>query len=82
MKTELSKIAKDLEEGTITENEARTLLLGLLIVSESTLTEHKLTIEYFDYGIYQLRQNGEYLMEGEKLECHNRAREIAEKYSR
>ena len=82
MKEQILKIAKDIEQGTITENEARTLLLGLLIVSESTLTEHKLTIEYFDYGIYQLRQNGEYLMEGERLECHNRAREIVEKYSR
>lgn len=30
MKTELSKIAKDLEKGTITENEAQTLLLVLL----------------------------------------------------
>lgn len=34
MKTELSKIAKDLEQGTITENEARSLLLGLLGVSK------------------------------------------------
>ena len=30
MKTEISKISKDLEQGTITENEALTLLLGLL----------------------------------------------------
>lgn len=30
MKTELSKIAKDLKQGSITENEARTHLLGLL----------------------------------------------------
>lgn len=30
MKTELLKIAQDLEQGTITENEARILLLGLL----------------------------------------------------
>jgi len=33
MKKELSKISQDLEQGTITENEARTLLLGLLGVS-------------------------------------------------
>jgi len=33
MKTELSKIAKDLEQGTITDKEARTLLLCLLGVS-------------------------------------------------
>ena len=34
MKTELSKIAQDLEQGNITENEAQTLLLGLLGVSK------------------------------------------------
>jgi nanoRNase/pAp phosphatase (c-di-AMP/oligoRNAs hydrolase) len=30
MKEQILKIAKDLEQGTITETEARTLLLGLL----------------------------------------------------
>lgn len=34
MKTELLKIAQDLEQGTITDKEARTLLLGLLGVVE------------------------------------------------
>jgi hypothetical protein len=82
MKTELFKIAQDLEQGTITENEARTLLLGLLIVSESTLAKHKLTIEEHGYGMYQLMQDGVYLMEAEKLDCYERAREIIEKYSR
>jgi hypothetical protein len=33
MKTELSKISQDLEQSTITEQEARALLLGLLGVS-------------------------------------------------
>ena len=37
MKTELSKIAKDLEHGTITDREARKLLLGLLGVGGSAL---------------------------------------------
>jgi hypothetical protein len=35
MKTELLKIAQDLEQGSITENEAQTLLLGLLGISHS-----------------------------------------------
>jgi predicted nucleic-acid-binding Zn-ribbon protein len=39
MKTELSKIAQDLEQGTITENEAQTLLLGLLGVSGSACSK-------------------------------------------
>ena len=37
MKTELSKIAQDLEQGAITEQEARKLLLGLLGVGGSAL---------------------------------------------
>jgi hypothetical protein len=37
MKTELSKIAHDLEQGTITDKEARKLLLGLLGVGGSAL---------------------------------------------
>ena len=39
MKTELLKIAKDLEEGTITDNEALTLLMGLLSINGNYLIE-------------------------------------------
>ena len=39
MKTELLKIAQDLEQGSITEHEARTLLLGLLGVSGSACSK-------------------------------------------
>ena len=45
MKTELSKIAQDLKQGTITDKEARTLLLGLLSVSESTLPTEKEVVD-------------------------------------
>lgn len=45
MKTELSKIAQDLEQGTITDNEARTLLLGLLSVSVSSPKIHLFDID-------------------------------------
>lgn len=37
MKTKLSKIAQDLEQGTITDQESRKLLLGLLGVGGSAL---------------------------------------------
>ena len=37
MKNEIIKIAKDLEQGTITDQNARTLLLGLFGVSKSFL---------------------------------------------
>jgi len=46
MKTELTKIAKELEQGTITENEAQALLLGLLGVSKSAFV----VCENDDYG--------------------------------
>ena len=39
MKDEIIKIAKDLEQGTITETKARTLLLGLFGVSDSYSAE-------------------------------------------
>lgn len=35
MKEQILKIAKDLEQGTITEEEAQSLLLGLFVVSGS-----------------------------------------------
>ena len=38
MKEQILKIAKDLEQGTITDNEARNLLLGLLGVSNPWLS--------------------------------------------
>ena len=46
MKAEILNIAKDLEQGTITDNEARTLLLGLLGVSNSVF----IVCENDDYG--------------------------------
>lgn len=39
MKTELSKIAKDLEQDKTTDKEARTLLLSLLGVSNGLICE-------------------------------------------
>lgn len=78
MKIELSKITQDLEQGIITEKEARSLLLELLIVSDSKLATKGLTIKNDD-GVWKLRQNGEYLTEGERLECNEVAFEILSK---
>lgn len=46
MKIALSKIAQDLERGTITENEVRTLLLGLLGVSKRSLSNIEIEYKY------------------------------------
>ena len=48
MKTELSKITQDLEQGTITDSEARNLLLGLLGVSVSF---DSFEFDMFDNGV-------------------------------
>lgn len=82
MQKQLLKIAQSLEQKTITEIEARKLLLDLLILSEDTLATQGLTINHDDYGIWKLRQNGEYLMEGEQIVCHMRALEILQKHSK
>ena len=56
MKTELSKIAQDLEQGTISGNEARTLLLGLLGVSGSFyLVQERKPDESGEYDIITKR---------------------------
>lgn len=39
MKNELLKIAQDLEQGTVTPEQAQTLLLGLFSVRQRTFTE-------------------------------------------
>ena len=39
MKNELLKIAKDLEQGTVTPEQAQTLLLGLFSARQRTFTE-------------------------------------------
>jgi hypothetical protein len=82
MKKELLRIAQDLEQGKINENETRTLLLGLLIVSEKELDENELVVVQGGYGYYKLYQNKEFLMEEELLECHKKAREIVDKNSK
>lgn len=47
MKTELSKIAQDLEQDKITEKEALTLLLGLLGVGSSVISQLSEDQQYY-----------------------------------
>tara|TARA_R110000796_G_C14310437_1_gene406491 strand:+ start:314 stop:562 length:249 start_codon:yes stop_codon:yes gene_type:complete len=56
MKTELSKIAKDLEQGTISEVEAQTLLLGLFSVVGSLPTNKDIASRAETYA-YKTRKN-------------------------
>lgn len=50
MKTELSKITKDLEQGTITETEAQNLLLGLIGVDGRFYSDEEIRkIKYLSF---------------------------------
>ncbi|MEQ9466594.1 MAG: hypothetical protein RLN88_04230 [Ekhidna sp.] len=82
MKTELSKIAKDLEQGTITEREAETLLLGLFSVTkrfsfvelQNVLRKPKLALISTDLKNILVKGNG----------CHYNSKEdiaFIEKYA-
>jgi hypothetical protein len=59
MKTKLSKIAQDLEQGTITEDKAQTLLLGLLSVTPRFSPYQTITD-----GVYEAKVIGE-----SEIEC-------------
>ena len=79
MKDQILHISDRLKNNQITDNEARKLLLELFFISDEALASHGLTIKYVDYGLWKLRQNGEYLMEAERLHCNERAIEIIQK---
>ena len=75
----LLEIIQKIIKKSITDKEIRSTLFNLLIIDDNLLDKYNLTIEYIDYGIYKLKQNGDYLMEGELIECHNKAFEIINK---
>ncbi len=54
-------------------------IFDIYLNTDDVLSLYGLTIKYHDYGLYQLRENGEYLMEGEETECLERASEIITK---
>lgn len=66
----------------LSDYEALIEIFKTFIIGEGTLKNNGLTIEYEDYGIWKLRQNGEYLMEGEETDCYQRASEIIYKRSK
>lgn len=56
--------------------EALKEIFDTYLIEDSLLELHGLKIKYVDYGLHRLKQNGDYLMEGEKTECLERAYEI------
>lgn len=73
MKKQLRKLLEDLEEGKITESEARSVIYHqILIISEEVLSENNITIDYdVVEGLYTLSQDDE-MVDDEMsfIECH------------
>ena len=56
MKEQILKISQDLEQGNITENDARILLLGLFGVSNSTcdqIFEQASKVDDYEFNLHQ-----------------------------
>jgi len=72
MKIELLKIAQDLEQGTITDQEAQTLLLGLLGVSGSLLCWIKDTVENEKVLVRESKNGLKYLIFDDEVISYGR----------
>ena len=72
----IEEIQKRYDNKLITAKEALKLIFDTYLISMETLIKHKLEIVHHGYGLWQLKQKGECLMEGERHECLERAKEI------
>lgn len=63
MKEQILKIAQELEQGTITEDKARSLLLGLFGVSDSL---HSLTINNVSKMLYKVSKETWITIQGDE----------------
>jgi hypothetical protein len=66
-------IADKLRNNEISENELYDATLDILTLTDEKLLAFNLSIEHNGYGVWCLRQNSEYLMEGERIDCNRRA---------
>ena len=75
----LQVIKEQYEKSELTAKQALEQIFETYLISDEILAEKGLTIKYFDYGMYQLKEDGEFLYEGEKSYCQERAMEILNK---
>lgn len=72
----LKEIYKDYLGKFISAEQAMLEIRKTYLLTDEELSLTNLTLEYSDYGLYKLRQNGDYLMDGTETECLERASEI------
>tara|TARA_R110000772_G_scaffold20466_2_gene56677 strand:- start:8173 stop:8409 length:237 start_codon:yes stop_codon:yes gene_type:complete len=72
----LNKIKEQYDKSELTAKQALHEIFDTYLISDEILAEKGLTLKYFDYGMWQLREDGKFLYEGEKSYCQERAMEI------
>ena len=72
----LKDIYKDYLSKIICPEEALLQIRKIYLLTDEELELSRLSIEYSDYHTYQLREDGDYLMEGSEVACLERASEI------
>lgn len=72
----LKDIYKDYLGKFISAEEAMLQIRKIYLLTDEELDMNGLSIEYIDYGLYKLKQDGDYLMDGTETDCLERASEI------
>ena len=63
----------------LTAQEALDKVFAIYCIKDEHLAEHNLEIKYAGYGMFQLRQSGEFLCESDESSCLEVAYEIINK---
>lgn len=72
----LHGIKRDVENKSISVEEALESIFSIYLRNEEELTKHKLKITDVGYGCYMLKEDGDYICENERTICLERADEI------
>jgi len=75
----LEELKKKYDSGELDAVTALTEIFKIYLPTEDKLKAHNLELIPVDYGLFQLRQSGEYICESDKPSCLERAYKIMNK---
>ena len=76
----LKQLREEYLETDISAKEILDQVFKVYLPDESVMKAFELEINYHDYGIYQLRQKGEFIYDGKETDCLEEAYRIVTKY--
>ncbi len=76
----LKHLREEYLETNISAKEILDQIFKIYLPEDSVMKAFDLEIKYHDYGIYQLRQKGEFLYEGKETDCLEEAYRIVTRY--